>query len=367
MLKNRAEVVVNTANLKHNFIKIKNLAGSARVISVVKANAYGHGAVCCARTIEECGGDMFAVATAAEAAILREGGIKSDIIVLGVTLGEDKKLLSEYNLIQAVPSEAYANELLELGKKLRIHIKIDTGMTRLGFYCHSENDIQSAYASISRVLSNKNFVCEGVFTHFACADMFEVDMTEKQFERFVTLCDYCEANNLRLGMRHCCNSSAIVRYPKMHLDAVRAGILLYGLSPNPDTINADDFLPCMSLVTNIVHVSHIKKGDTVSYGASYVCKRDMDVAVLSVGYADGLHRVLSGKASVVINGKKAPLVGKICMDMCVADVTGIDCSVDDTAIIFGEEQRVDVLASLAETINYEIVSNINERVIRTYK
>ena len=250
---------------------------------------------------------------------------------------------------------------------MRIHIKIDTGMSRLGFYCHGEEDTAAAYEAVRDALEkNKSLKCEGVFTHFACSDEPYDSMTRRQFGAFSAFCGLCEKGGLGLGMRHCCNSAAIVNFPEMHLDAVRAGILLYGLSPNPGVTDAAGLLPCMTLKANVVQLSHIRKGDTVSYGAAFVSDCDMTVATLSVGYADGLLRALSGKADVVIRGKKAKMVGKICMDMCMADVSDIDCEVGDEAVIFGDGQSADRLAELAGTIKYEILCSVRNRVSRRY-
>lgn len=343
------------------------MAGGSRVISVVKADAYGHGAAECAHIIERCGGDMFAVASADEGAALRRSGIKSDILVLGISTAEEQKRLHEFDLIQSVASREYADELGGLGYPVRIHIKIDTGMSRLGFYCHAKEDAEAAYRAVRDALdNNKSLKCEGVFTHFACSDEPDSPMTRRQFSAFSAFCGMCENGGVRLGMRHCCNSAAIVNFPEMHLDAVRAGILLYGLSPCPGSTAASGLLPCMTLKTNVVQLSHIRRGDTVSYGATFVSDRDMTVATLSVGYADGLLRALSGKADVVIHGKKAKMVGRICMDMCMADVSGIDCEVGDEAVIFGDGQSADRLAELAGTINYEILCSVRNRVSRRY-
>lgn len=366
MLKNRVEAVINTANLKHNFNLIQSMANGSRVIAVVKADAYGHGAVECAHVIEECGGDMFAVASAEEGAALRRSGVRGDILVLGVSLPEEQKLLYEYDLIQTVPCIEYANTLASGGVPVRIHIKIDTGMSRLGFYCHGEKDVETAYESVMKALSSPYLHCEGVFTHFACSDIPDNPMTAVQYGMFTKFCDYCASHGLNLGIRHCCNSAAIINHPEMHLDAVRAGIILYGLSPSPSDISVKNFLPCMSFVTNVVQLSHIKKGDTVSYGACFTADRDMTVATLSVGYADGLPRTLSGRCQVVINGKKAGLIGKICMDMCMADVTDIACAAGDEAVVFGDGQSVNVLAEIAGTINYELVCSVRNRVNRRY-
>ena len=367
MLKNRVEAVINTANLKHNFALIRSLACDSRVISVVKADAYSHGAVECARIIEECGGDMFAVATAHEGAELRLGGIKGDILVLGISLGEDIALLNRYDLIQAVDSAEYADEIAKASVDIRIHIKLDTGMSRLGFYCHKCADIPQTFLLVKNAVSHPSLRLEVIFTHFACSEEQDNPMTCRQFEVFRSFCDYCRQNGLDVGLRHCCNSAAIINFPEMRLDAVRAGIILYGLEPDPDLMEKSGFLPCMSLIAGIIQITKIKKGDTVSYGAAFTADRDMTIATLSIGYADGFSRSLSGIGDVLINGVRAPIIGKICMDMCMADVSNIDCAVGDEAIVFGDGKSVNELAELEGTINYEVICNsVRLRTVRRY-
>ncbi|MEG1743352.1 MAG: alanine racemase [Clostridia bacterium] len=365
MKESRIKAVINLSNIKHNFTEIKKSAAGSRVISVVKADAYGHGAIEISHAIESSGGDFFAVACVDEAIILREGGIKSDIIILGVTPPAQAELLAKNNLIQSVVGEEYAEKLALSAMNLRIHIKIDTGMSRLGIYCHDFSDIENTITEILKIQSHKNLNCEGVFTHFACSDDTKSKMTNLQFEIFDALCQKCKARGINLGLRHCCNSAAIINHPEMKLDAVRAGLILYGLSPFSD-ISLTQFLPCMELQTHIAQISHIKKGDTVSYGASFTASRDMKIATLSIGYADGLSRALSEKVNVLIAGKKAMLIGKICMDLCIADVSDIDCAVGDIATVFGNAQSVDTIAKILGTINYEIICSVKNRVPREY-
>ncbi len=366
MENNRLEAVIDTASLKHNYKILTQNTENSRVISVIKANAYGHGAVECAKVLSECGCDMFAVACVDEGIELRNGGISADILILGVTPVNQMELVSSYGFIQTVPSVEYGELVAKTGVNIRCHLKIDTGMTRIGLYCHSEKDFEASYRRAKKILEIPNIKCEGVFTHFACADTRDTELTNKQFDAFNGFCNYCKIRGLELGMRHCCNSAATVRFPQMHLDGVRLGIMLYGLSPNPEEMPVPQLKLCMTLKANIVQISHVKKGDTVSYGGVFTAPEDMDVAAVSIGYADGLHRVLSGKASFVVNNSKAPVLGRICMDMTMCDVTNIDCKVGDSAFIFCDSQTPDELAALAQTIGYELVSAVSHRVKREY-
>lgn len=365
MLKKRVEAVIDTAKIRSNFARIKEIAGGSRVIAVVKADAYGHGASECAHIIEECGGDMFAVACVEEGVDLRESGVRGDILILGVTPAEQAPLLVKYDLIQAVGSAGYAGELAAWNMPLRIHIKIDTGMSRLGLYCHAERDITAARDNVAAIISHSELRCEGIFTHFACSDDTSSKMTERQYGVFTALCSACADSGLEVGMRHCCNSAALINYPYMKLDAVRAGIIMYGLTPDPG-MKLSGFEPCMSLVARVAQINHISAGDTVSYGASFTAKRDMTTATVSIGYADGFSRLLSGRASTVINGKKAVTIGKICMDLCIVDVTDIDCRPGDEAIVIGDGQTADELAAMMGTINYELICSVRNRVPRRY-
>ncbi len=362
----RVAAVINTENIKKNYRFAANLAGEAKVIAVVKADAYGHGApeVCRALESEGCRCSMFAVATADEGERLRRAGIKSDILILGATPANRAGELSEYGFIQTVNSRDYAEALSASGKTVRAHIKVDTGMSRLGLYCHGEEDLTHCLGDIGYINSLKNIKCEGIFTHFACSDDTSSPMTENQFRIFTALCGECENVGIDVGMRHCCNSAALLNYPHMRLDAVRAGIILYGHTP--DGFDNSGLFPAMRLVSAVTQVGRLKRGDTVSYGAAYTADRGMDTAIISIGYADGFSRLLSGKAQVAVNGRRADIIGRICMDMCMADVTGIPCAPGDEVEIFGGEISVNELAAKMGTINYELLCAVSGRVHRVY-
>ena len=364
MTEKRAQALINIENLIHNYKYIKSKCVSSRVIAVVKADSYGHGAVEVCRVLESNGCDMFAVATVAEGITLRDNGIKSDIIILGYTPTEYAHYIAEYDMIQNVNSVSHARELNEVGIKLRIHIKVDTGMSRLGIYCHSADETDAAFADVKAIHDLENLKVEGIFTHFSCADVPESDMTEKQFASFKALLDRCEREGVDVGMRHCCNSAALLAHPEMHLDAVRAGIIIYGLDPAGKNNGA--LRPVMSFVTQVAQLTRLHKGDAVSYGGAFVADRDMTAATLSVGYADGMFRGLSDGGEVYINGRRVPILGRVCMDMCMADVSGIDCSVGDRAEIFGEHISVNEQAERIGTINYELLCALKSRVPKIY-
>ncbi|HBR31263.1 MAG TPA: alanine racemase [Clostridiales bacterium] len=365
MMKNRVEAVINLDNIEHNYKYIKTLVGdNCRVMAVVKADAYGHGALRVCKTLEKAGVDFFAVACLEEAIALRNYGIKSDILILGITDSECAPTIREHNLIQTAGSREYCVRLSE-GGGARIHLKVDTGMSRLGIYCHNESDIPSVKKDIAAISGLPDIKIEGIFTHFADSDNPSPLFTEKQFAVFCALLDEIKAANINVGIRHCCNSAAILKFPEMRLDMVRAGIILYGLLPSPE-IKDQNLLPCMTLKSRIASVSKLKKGDSISYGCTLTANRDITSAVISIGYADGFSRALSEKAYVKIGGKKAKILGKICMDLCVADVSGIKCAPGDEVIIFENTQDIDVLAGILGTINYEIICLLKQRVKITY-
>lgn len=367
MSEKRAEAVICTENLRKNYKFINGFVSPAKVISVVKAEAYGHGAVEVCRILQSEGCGIFAVATADEGLELRRAGIESDILILGVTPVTQAEILAENGFIQTVNTREYALSLDSAQKRvpIRVHIKTDTGMSRLGIYCHSVSDAERASDDVAAIHALKGLKCEGIYTHFACSDEENDTMTEKQFACFSAVCAAAKARGIDVGMRHCCNSAAIMKYPQMHLDAVRAGILLYGLSP--DGKDEPRLMPVMRVIARVSQITHLKKGDTVSYGAAFTAKREMKIATVSIGYADGVPRLLSGKGDVVIRGRRAPIIGRICMDMCMADITDIeDCAPGDEAEIFGGAISVNEQAFRMGTINYELLCSVKNRVPRRY-
>lgn len=364
-MKNRVTATIRLDRIAHNYNYIKSLVGNKRVMAVVKADAYGHGAARIGNELQNIGCSDFAVACLSEAQELRDAGITKNILILGPT---DAKLIPEVidgDFIQTVDSLEYASAIAKRGK-LRVHIKVDTGMSRLGIYCHGDEDVLAAADEIESISRLDNIAIEGIFTHFADSDGIGCDFTESQFAIFKKLLDELARRGIEVGLRHCCNSAATLRYKEMHLDMVRAGIILYGLMPS-ENVKDDNILLAMKLSARVCSVHGLKKGDCVSYGCTYRAEKDTTLAVISIGYADGFSRVYSGKELIRINGKAYATVGKICMDMCMIDLgTGSDCCVRDEAVIFESTEDINRLAEVLGTINYEVLCSLKHRVKLEY-
>lgn len=364
-MKHRVKAQVDLNRIAENYNYIKSLVGKSKVMAVVKADAYGHGANEVSKRLAILGCNDFAVACLSEALELRESGINGNILILGPT---DFLLIDEIvdnDFVQTADSFEYAEEISKT-REVRVHVKVDTGMSRLGIYCHSEQDVQSAADEIQKIASLCNVKIEGIFTHFADSDGVTREFTESQFSVFSLLLKELEKRNVDVGTKHCCNSAATLRYPEMHLDMVRAGIILYGLFPSNE-VKDDKILPAMKLSARVCAVHKLNKGDSVSYGCTYRAESDTKVAVISIGYADGFSRVYSGKELIKINGKKFSTVGRICMDMCMVDIgNDFDCKVGDKAIIFESSDDINVLADTMGTINYEILCSLKHRVKLEY-
>ncbi len=365
-MKHRVTASISLDQIRHNYNYIKGLVHESRVMAVVKADAYGHGAKSIAKELSSLGCNDFAVACLSEAQELRQSGVSGNILILGPTAVSLMNEVIEGNFIQAVDSLHYAQAMVKKGK-IRVHIKVDTGMSRLGIYCHSEKDLLAAANEIFEISQLENIQIEGIFTHFADSDGESKDFTEKQFSLFSALLDELKNRNVEVGTRHCCNSAATLRYEEMHLDMVRAGIILYGLMPSRN-IKDDNIGLAMKLTARVSSIHELKTGDCVSYGCTYIAEQDTKVAVISIGYADGFSRVYSGKELIRINGKSFKTVGKICMDMCIVDV-GNDFPIDiaDEAVIFETSEDIDRLADAMGTINYEILCSLKNRVTLEYE
>ena len=373
--KAKLEACISLEHLVHNFNTVRAVTDS-RICCVIKADAYGHGAWQCARTLAAAGADFFAVSSIAEAEEVRlalaDYGDDIGILILGYTLPADADLLIRYNISQTVFSPDYAAALrdairdykldgiLPQDAVLNIHIKIDTGMNRLGF---SPDDTNSMYA-LSTV---RDFRVEGIFTHFAQADTPASPMTEAQFTAFTGALDTLAARGMKPPLRHACNSAAITNFPGMHLDMVRFGIELYGLAPSEETVLLP-IKPVMTLKTVISHIHTVAKGNAIGYGAAYIPDRDVRIATLPIGYADGFIRAYAEGGEVMIRGHAAPICGRICMDQCMVDITDIPTAViGDEVILFGEgAPSADDIAARAKTIGYEVLCLIGKRVPRVY-
>lgn len=359
----RAWAEISLDHLSHNYLQAKKLAGGCPVMAVIKADAYGCGAVEAGKSLAAEGCPYFAVATIDEAVQLRKGGIAQPILILGYTNPMQAAELLRWDLTQTVFSEDYARTLAKAldgsTKPLRIHVKVDSGMGRIGFKYADE---------IIKACKKGCFDCEGVFTHFAVADEDADAYTKKQFDFFCSVIREAEQKGLSFSIRHCCNSAALIRYPEMGLDMVRGGIMLYGQYPSPLCKKGADLKTVMVFKSRVAHLKTVQQGESVSYGRKYVAPGERVIATIPVGYADGYLRLLGRKgAYVLINGEKAPVTGTVCMDQMMVDVTGIsDIKLGQEVILFGEEPALEEIARLADTISYELLCNVGRRVPRLY-
>jgi len=371
--KMRTWVEVDLKRIEDNISAMRaKLGPDTRFLGVVKADAYGHGAVQVAHVLEKQGAGYLAVACLEEALALRQNGITLPVLILGYTPPEYASALIENGVTQAVQSPETARKLSDeagkCGGRVCVHIKLDTGMGRTGFRCGEHGELSAAAAAMRL----PGLCVEGVFTHFAVSDEAAgKEFTERQialFESSVRRLE--ELYGKKIAIKHCANSGAMLNYGCAYMDMVRPGIMLYGLYPC--RYDGDiRVMPAMSLKARVAQVRDAYPGDTVSYGRTYSVKDRRRIAAVTVGYADGLHRALSGKIDVLIRGKRCPQVGRICMDMCMVDVTDVpDAAVGDEVTVFGTDGRetisVDELAEKAGTISYELLCAVSPRVPRVY-
>ena len=362
---------IDLDRIAHNYQILRRRAGEhARFLGVVKANAYGCGAVQVARKLEEVGADYLAVACLDEVAELRQAGISLPILILGYTPPEMTAQLIRLGAVQAVSSEAdaaeYSRRAAELGAVLKIHIKVDTGMTRLGFSVRDDFFAGSVDA-IARTCALPNLEAEGIFTHMAVSDEPDADSeayTREQFSLFMSTVEALAAQGRTFAIRHCANSVATALYPEMALDMVRPGLVLYGVGDQAAELG---LLPVMRLKTTVYSTRQIGADTTVSYGRTFRTQTPTRTGVLPIGYADGLLRCLSNRMSVMTVQGPAPVLGRICMDMCIVDLTQLDqVQTGDTVEIFGDVQSVNTLAAMAGTIPYELMCAVSRRIPRVY-
>ena len=357
--------------LEHNYRRARTLTGpGVRYLGVVKADAYGHGAVQIGRKLESLGADYLAVSSLDEARELRHGGITMPVLILGHTPPDMVPELIRYHITQAVSAlakaEEYSAAAAACGGTLRVHIKVDTGMSRLGFLVRGSH-FDGGVASIAAACALPGLDPEGIFTHFAVSDEDgEEDeaYTREQFGLFTAVIDALAQRGRTFAIRHCANSGALARYPEMYLDMVRPGIALYGAGADAQRL---DLRPVMSLKTCVSTIKVFDPDTTVSYGRTFRTTERTRMGVLPIGYADGFFRGLSNRASVLTDQGSAPIRGRICMDMCMVDLTELpDVHVGDAVEIFGQRQRVDDLASMLGTIPYELTCAVSKRVPRLY-
>ena len=375
-IQTRTRREISLANLEHNYRTLRALLPrGCRFLGVVKANAYGNGSVTVSRKLEELGAEYLAVACVDEAAELRAAGIKIPILVLGDTPAGCAGDLLKLDLTQNVPdletAQALSAAAVAAGRTMKVHMKVDTGMSRLGFLC-DEAHMDASVEGLARASRLPGLDAEGIFTHFSDSDGSE-EYTMLQFNRFLTVLDRLAERGITFPIRHCANSGAVLHYPCTHLDMVRPGIALYGHYPAPDCQGLDGpgLRPVMELKSRIAAVRALPAGTCVSYGRTCTLQRDSLLAVVPVGYADGLPRLCSNGLEMLVRGKRAPIVGRVCMDMCMVDVTDIPgVRPGDVATVYGSDGddsvTVEAAADRAGTIQYELLCGVSERVPRVY-
>ena len=358
--------------LAHNYERIRRHVGEkTKLLGVIKADAYGHGAVPVAKELEALGASYLAVSNIDECEEVRRGGVTLPVLMLGFTPADQAERILELDMTQAVQSldiaKAFSAAAVKCGKKMKVHIKLDTGMGRLGFLCDEEH-FDESLQDILAALELPGLDVEGVFTHFCVADEEgeeNVAFTRTQHERFLRMIDAAEARSgFHFRLRHCCNAGGIVCYPEWAGDMVRCGIILYGSGSLAEKMGME---PVMSLKTRVATVRDLAPGTSVSYGRTYFTERESRIAVLPIGYADGLHRTLSNRMEVLTPYGRAKQVGRICMDMCMIDVTDLpEVKSGDEVEIFGKNVLCAEDAAACGTIPYELLCAVSKRVPRHY-
>ena len=368
-----AEVDLGAA--EHNFNVIKNQAESSKICCVVKADGYGHGAKVLAKLYEKLGADFLAVSNIDEAEGLRDYGITLPILILGYTPVDDAKRLLKLKLTQAVYclefAKALSEKCVELGGTLDVHIKIDTGMSRIGFMCQSFPRDEASISEIAEACALKGINATGIMAHFSVADEGEEgrEYTENQLACFEHTVNALKEKGIEFDVVHHANSAGTECYKNAHKTMVRAGIILYGLAPSGKLQNALPIKPLMTLKTTVASVKEIKKGTTVSYGRTFEASKDMKVATVTIGYADGYFRDFSNKGYMLLKGEKCRILGRVCMDQTIIDVSDTpNVKIGDEVIVFSatDSPTVDELACFADTINYEVICAVSKRVPRYY-
>lgn len=371
-----AEISLNA--IEHNYNVIRNkVADDTKVCCVIKADGYGHGAVELSQVYEKLGADFFAVSNIDEGIEIRKSGSKLPIVILGYTPVSEAENLTEYDISQAVFSLEYAKELSEKCVEedciCKMHIKVDSGMSRIGFMCQEFPRDEYSIEEICEACCLPNLEVEGLFTHFCVSDEDAEgrEFTNKQYENFIHVRDSLKKRGVDISVVHCSNSGAIEDYPETCCDMVRAGIILYGLAPSSKLADRLDLVPAMTLKTVVAFVKEVQKGATISYGRTFTADRKMKIATVPIGYADGFIRQNAKDGYMMVNGKKAKIVGRICMDQTMLDVTDIeDVKTGDEVVVFGTgengEPTADSLAENTGTINYETVCLVGKRVPRIY-
>jgi len=360
------KAIVDLKAIAYNVAQIRKRIGSNRdIMAVVKADGYGHGAVEVSLSALKNGANCLGVAVPEEGEQLRRAGVDAPITVLGLIQPEEANKVIDFNLEQTLCSLEVGEALNQIasnkGTVVNVHIKIDTGMGRVG--------VQpiDALAFVWRIGKFKNLNVKGIFSHFSCADEVDKTVAKKQVEIFDGVVREIETSGVRIPKRHMANSAAILDLPESYYDLVRPGIMIYGLYPSTEVSHSIELKPAMTFMTKVTFVKRVPSGSSVSYGRTFIAEKEILVATLPVGYADGYSRLLSGRGEVLIKGYRVPLIGRICMDMCMIDVSGVkNVQSGDEVILFGEGLPVDEVAGKIGTINYEVVCAVGKRVPRVY-
>ena len=369
----RVKAVVSLDAIAHNFEEMKkNIADGTKIVAVIKADGYGHGAEAIARLIE--GYEYiwgFAAATAEEAIQLKDAGVKKPVLILGLVFEEYFQELIQKEVRMTVcdydMAKALSEEAERQGRQVHIHIGLDTGMSRIGFA-----DKPESVEEIKRIAALSNIEIEGMFTHFARADETDKSPAEDQLKRYLAFAELLEKAGVQIPLKHCSNSAGIIRMPEANLNMVRAGITIYGIYPSAE-VERDivKLIPAMELKSHVSFVKDLPAGTAISYGGTFASETDLRVATIPVGYADGYPRTLSNKGWVLIHGQKAPILGRICMDQFMVDVTHIaDVKHGDEVTLIGRDGdeciHIDELGDLSGRFSYEFACDISKRVPRVY-
>ena len=359
--------IIDLGAIASNVAAVRTIIGPERdMMAIVKADAYGHGALEVSGTALYNGATCLGVALPEEGEELRNHGIDVPVLILGLVNPEEAFKIVRARLEQTLCTLEAAEALDQVAGasslKINVHIKVDTGMGRIGI---SPGD---TLAFVRAIKQFKNLCLKGIFSHLPRADEADQSFTHGQINLFRDLLREIEASGIHIPQRHLANSAGILNFPESHLDLVRPGIMLYGLSPSPHMNHETALKPAMTLKTKIAYLKQVSPGTSISYGHTFTCPGRMRVATLPIGYADGYNRGLSNGAYAIIRNKKAPLIGRVCMDMCMFDVTNIEnVQTGDEAVLFGNRPTADELAHRLDTINYEIVCAVGKRVPRIYK
>jgi alanine racemase len=361
---------INLHNIQENIREIKRIVGSrVQVMAVVKAEAYGHGAVQVARAARQIGVEWFGVSLPEEGIELRRAGIDGSILVFSPLQPDQVKPVVRYDLISTIclmeSAKALSGEAVRTGKSVKVHIKIDTGMGRVGVIPEDAVDF------IEQVKSLPGLEVQGIYSHFATADEADLSYARKQLANFRGVLAALTNAQISIPVKHMANSGGIINLPESHFDLVRPGIIMYGLYPSQEVPKEKiTLLPAFSLRTKVTHAKRVSPGTGVSYGQVYHAAKETNIATIPIGYADGWSRLLSGKASALIHEKRFPIIGNICMDQCMVDTDDEQVRPGDSVTLIGSQgdQHItaDEIAKLLGTINYEVVCMISDRVPRIY-